>query len=165
MSANTLLIVMLWAAAVGSGLMAGVYFAFSTFIMAAFDRIPASHAVSAMNSINKVILRSLFMLLFFGSTLVSAFLVYSGITMQGHAVSGLILATGLIYVIGMFISTAVFNVPRNDRLAQVDPDSPEARPAWKKYYKEWTFWNHVRTLASLVTCVLCIYALIAIHAA
>ncbi|MCG8463036.1 MAG: DUF1772 domain-containing protein [Holophagales bacterium] len=162
MSADMLLTVMLWAAAISSGLMAGVYLAFSTFIMAAFDRIPASHAVSAMNSINKVILRSLFMLLFFGSTLVSAFLVYSGFAMQNDSVSGLVLAAGLIYVIGMFISTAVFNVPRNDRLARVDPDSAEAQPAWEKYYKEWTFWNHMRTLASLVTFVLSIYALVTV---
>ena len=62
---------LLWFSAIGSGLIAGLFFAFSTFIMTAFDRIPQGHGISAMQSINSAILRSLFMPLFFGTALAS----------------------------------------------------------------------------------------------
>jgi uncharacterized membrane protein len=35
--------ILLWFAAIGCGVMAGVYFAFSTFIMTAFGRIDPAH--------------------------------------------------------------------------------------------------------------------------
>ncbi len=56
-------------AAIGAGLMAGVYFAFSDFIMRSLNRLDAANAVDAMNTINEVILRSWFMSLFFGTSL------------------------------------------------------------------------------------------------
>jgi uncharacterized membrane protein len=61
-------------AAIGAGLMAGVYFAFSGFIMRSLDQLGAVPATDAMNAINEVILRSWFMALFFGSTLLYAVL-------------------------------------------------------------------------------------------
>ena len=36
------------AAAIGSGLIAGIFFAFSTFIMQAFARLPADQGIAAM---------------------------------------------------------------------------------------------------------------------
>ena len=53
--------VLLWIAAVSAGLMAGIYFAFSGFIMRSLDRRDAANAVEVMNTINEVILRSWFM--------------------------------------------------------------------------------------------------------
>jgi uncharacterized membrane protein len=41
--------ILLWFSAIGCGLIAGLYFAFSTFIMTAFDRIGQVHGVAAMN--------------------------------------------------------------------------------------------------------------------
>src|SRR5262245_27127524 len=62
---------LLWFCAIGCGLLAGVYFAFSTFIMTALSRIDQAHGVAAMNSVNSTILRSPFIALFFGTTLAS----------------------------------------------------------------------------------------------
>ena len=45
-------------ATVGSGLTAGLCFAFSAFVMKAFDRLGAPQAIRAMQSINTTILRS-----------------------------------------------------------------------------------------------------------
>jgi uncharacterized membrane protein len=47
---------LLWFGAMSWGLVAGLYFAFSTFIMTALGRIAQVHGVSAMNSINSTIL-------------------------------------------------------------------------------------------------------------
>ena len=61
-------------ATLGAGLMAGVYFAFSTFIMRSLDQLGAVQAADAMNAINEVILQPWFMALIFGSTLLYAVL-------------------------------------------------------------------------------------------
>ncbi|MFC1747943.1 DUF1772 domain-containing protein [Pseudomonadota bacterium] len=151
--------VLLWIAALSSGLMAGVYFAFSTFIMRAFGSINAAHAITAMNAINKVILRSLFMPLFFGSSLVSAALIVAAITHWQEAHAGLALTAGMVYFIGMFVCTAAFNVPLNNVLAKTGPASDKADQLWSHYLRTWTRWNHLRTLSSLVTCALSIWLL------
>ena len=69
------------------------------------------------------------------------------------------LAGGVLYVIGMFVFTVVFNVPLNNALAAVDPASTEAAPLWARYLTDWTLWNHVRTIASTAACALFIWAI------
>jgi uncharacterized membrane protein len=62
---------LLWFSAIGCGLLAGLYFAFSTFVMTALARLGQTQGIAAMNSINVEIVRSLFMPLFLGTTLTS----------------------------------------------------------------------------------------------
>ena len=57
---SALMTLLLTIAAIGAGLMAGIYFAFSSFIMRSLDRLGAANAADAMNAINEVILRSWF---------------------------------------------------------------------------------------------------------
>ena len=58
-------------AAVGSGLVAGVFFAFSSFVMPALRRLPDEQGISAMQSINKAAPTPVFMSALFGSAAVS----------------------------------------------------------------------------------------------
>ena len=152
--------VLLWFSAIGSGLVAGLFFAFSTFIMAALAKIPVPQGISAMQSINSTILRSLFMPLFFGTTL--ACLVLAGVALfrWGQPGTGLMFAGAVIYVLGMFLCTIVLNVPLNNQLAAVSPDGSGAPSVWSRYLADWTRWNHVRTIASTVACGLLIAALL-----
>lgn len=156
---SSLVNVLLWTAALGSGLMAGVYFAFSAFIMKAFDKIETAQSIAAMNAINDAILRSLFMPVFFGSSIISAILIIVAIIQWGEADSGLILIAGLSYFLGMFICTVVFNVPLNKLLAEVNRDTTGAQKVWSQYLKNWTKWNHLRTVSSMISCVLSIWLL------
>jgi len=71
------------------------------------------------------------------------------------------LVGGLVYVLGMFGVTMVFNVPLNNALAAADPSSQGTAPLWARYLKEWTFWNHVRTVACVAACALFIVAITA----
>ena len=152
--------ILLWTAALGSGLMAGVYFAFSAFIMKAFGELETNQAIAAMNAINKVILRSLFMPVFFASTVISVLLIIVAFSQWGEVGSGVALIAGLVYLVGMFMCTVVFNVPLNNRLTALNPHSADAEVNWSHYLKTWTQWDHLRTLASLITCVLCIWVLL-----
>ena len=156
---STTVTVLLWMTAISSGLIAGVYFSFSVFIMQALSKIKITRSIAAMNSINKTILRSLFMPLFFGSSVISLCLIITAFAYWGEARIELVLIAGSVYFIGMFVVTVVFNVPLNNLLASTDPDSDNAQQVWSHYLINWSRWNHLRTVNSLLTCILCIWLL------
>jgi len=156
---STIVTALLWTAALSSGLMAGVYFAFSGFIMQAFGKIDTTQSIAAMKSINETILRSSFMPLFFGSTIISVLLMIATFVHWGEAGTELTLMAGAVYFVGMFACTVLFNVPLNNLLAKLDPNSANAHQVWSRYLKTWTNWNHLRTISSLVTCILCVWLL------
>lgn len=145
---------LLWISAIGCGLMAGVYFAFSAFIMTALGGIAPAAGISAMNAINRLIVRSPFMPLFLATTLASAALVVLGaLGLSGFRAIALITG-GAIYVVGMFGVTAVCNVPLNNALADIDGTGGGDVAHWQRYCRQWTLWNHVRAAASTVSSVL-----------
>ena len=150
---------LLWFSAIGCGLLAGLYFAFSTFIMTALGRIGQVSGIMAMNAINVVIVQSLFIPLFLGTTLASLLLAVTAAFRWGEPGAAAMLAGGALYVIGMFVCTAVIHVPMNNALAAVDPAGVEAASLWARYLTDWTLWNHVRSVSSSLACALFIWAI------
>ncbi|MXN79854.1 DUF1772 domain-containing protein [Burkholderia sp. 4701] len=151
--------ILLWCSAIGCGVLAGVYFAFSAFVMTSLGRVAPAAGIAAMNAINVDIVRSLFMPAFLGTTLTSLALVVLALLRVGEPGATWIAAGGAIYVLGMFVVTMVFNVPLNDALAAADPSSAEGAASWARYLRDWTRWNHVRTVASMAACGLFIAAI------
>ncbi|KQZ14847.1 hypothetical protein ASD44_12825 [Mesorhizobium sp. Root554] len=139
------------AAILGSGLMAGLFFAFSTAVMAALARLPAGQGATAMNAINMVIQNPVFLAVFMGTALVCAALAVKAVLGWSQPGSLWLLAGGLFYLVGIFGITVVFNVPLNDVLAAVDPASSEGTALWTRYLDEWVFWNHARTVGGIVS--------------
>jgi uncharacterized membrane protein len=134
--------VLAFAAVLGCGLMAGVFFAFSAFVMRALAALPAGQGAAAMRSISVVILGSLFMAVFMGTAAACVALGAVSFTRWGGLGAGWLLAGSVLYLVGTFGVTAAFNVPLNEALAAKDD-------VWPRYVVVWTAWNHVRTLASL----------------
>lgn len=157
MSAFTILEIL---AIIGSGLTAGIFYAFSTFVMAALARIPPEQGIAAMNSINVMVINPWFFAVFFGTPLVCAILVVMALLKWGEPGAAVILAASLIYVVGSLVVTMVFNVPLNNELAAVTSASGEGAALWSRYLSDWTFWNSVRTAAPLLAMVLFIWGLI-----
>lgn len=134
-------------ATVGSGLVAGLMFAFSACVMAALGRLPAAQGIAAMQSINVAILNPAFRLLFFGTTTSCVLLaVIAAFADQPGALWRV--AGSLLFIVGAFLVTIVVNVPLNNALADVDPASSEGARLWQRYLARWTVWNHVRTVAA-----------------
>jgi uncharacterized membrane protein len=150
---------LLWFAAIGCGVLGGLYFAFSAFIMTAFARIDRACAAVAMTAINAAIVRSLFMPIFLGTTLASLALAIAAVLDWHGPAAPAMLAGGAGHVLGMFVVTMLFNVPLNNALASADPASDEAAPVWARYLRAWTAWNHVRTVASITACAMFISAI------
>jgi uncharacterized membrane protein len=145
-------------AALGSGLIAGVFFAFSSFVMPALARLPAAHGISAMQSINVVVLNRSFLGVFLGTAACSMVLALRA-TADSSASARLALAGSLFYLVGCVVVTRVGNIPYNDALMRVAPDTPQAAAVWERFVVRWSVCNHVRGVASFLACTLFILSL------
>jgi uncharacterized membrane protein len=131
---------------IGSGLMGGLYFAFSTSVMPALRRLPPAAGAEAMQQVNRVILNPLFYLVFMGTALVCLLLVI-GAPFSGRAGTVWIVIGALLYLAGNTGLTMVVNVPMNNRLDAANPLTDQGGAIWADYLNRWTAWNHVRALA------------------
>jgi uncharacterized membrane protein len=156
---TTIITGLLWFAALGCGVIGGVYFAFSAFIMTSLSRVDHSKGIAVMTAINSDILKSVFMPLFIGTTFASVALTTMATFRWGEPGSVAICWGGTVYVIGMFLVTIVGNVPLNTALAVVSPSGVEAKLIWESYLKNWVFWNSLRMIASLAATALFIGAI------
>lgn len=142
---------LVFVAALGGGIAAGLFFIFSNTIMASFAPLPAAQGIAAMQQINVTIINPLFMAVFMGLAVLSLVLAAKAIFGWSETGSAWLLIGSVAYLIGCFLVTVVFNVPLNDALAAVDPASADGAAMWARYLKEWLPWNHVRAVACLVS--------------
>jgi uncharacterized membrane protein len=145
--------------ALGCGLIAGVFFAFSAFVMRALSRLPAAQGIAAMQSINVVAITPLFMAALFGTAAACALLAVFSLSTWHKPGATYLLAGSLLYLVGAILVTIVFNVPRNEALAAVDPAGADGATLWASYVTSWTAWNHVRAAAALAAAALLVMAL------
>lgn len=138
-------------AGVGCGLVAGIFLAFSSFVMTALARLPAAQSVAAMQAINVAVINPLFLGLFLGSGVLA--LLAAVLAPSPYSIAGAVLY--LVVTIGV---TLTANVPLNNQLAVIDPKTPAAVRAWEQYHARWTRRNHVRTVAALIACVVLLRA-------
>lgn len=146
-------------AALGCGLIAGVFFAFSTFVMKALAQQPPAQGIATMQSINVTAINPWFMTAFLGTTFVCLVLMVSSLLRWQQPGAAYLLVSALFYLLGCFGVTMVFNVPLNDALAVANPNSSEGTNLWARYLTNWTFWNHIRTLAAFIAAALFTMAL------
>jgi|SRR5687768_9682429 len=146
---DALLIPLTIAALPGCALMAGTFYAFSTFVMRALARVPGDAGIAAMQSINVAVINPMFLGVFLGTAGVCALVVAGAVMRWGRAGGAYLIAGGLLYVLGTFGVTILCNVPLNNVLARLQPTDPDAAARWAEYLSRWTAWNHVRTVAAL----------------
>lgn len=122
---------------VGTGLVGGVYAAFSVMVIPALRRLPDGDAAAAMVAINRAAERGPFLVLFGGTAIAAATL---GVSALGHGA-----ATDLAVAGASLASTAITvaaNVPLNRRL------DVDGATFWPTYARRWTRWNAARALAA-----------------
>lgn len=136
-------------AALGCGLNAGVFFAFSTFVMSGLRRLPAGQATATMRSINVTAVRPPLMLALFGTAAVCVYIAVNGALELDRSRGVLSLIGSGTFLLGAIVVTAAVNVPLNNALAAVDPEPDSTERQWAAFERPWTRANHVRTLSSL----------------
>jgi uncharacterized membrane protein len=174
-----------WAVAVGAvgcGLVGGVLFAFSTFVMAGLRSVAPEVGAASMASINRHATRAPFGSLLVVVTGVVTVLGVVAATRLEEAGMSFVLGGAAVYLVGGIGVTAAVNVPLNDRLEAADAAvraaastpgglspsggglsgsrvlaaSPTAQrdQVWTLFLRRWVAWNHVRTVACAVAAVL-----------
>lgn len=156
---DSLIFFLILVAALGCGLNAGVFFAFSGFVMTALARLPPAQGIAAMQSINVQAVTRWFMTAFFGTGVLCLLLAIAALLRWGEAGAPWLLAGSLLYLGGAIGVTMAFNVPRNNALAAAAPESPAGADLWARYVVGWTAWNHLRTAACLAAAAAFIMAL------
>jgi uncharacterized membrane protein len=145
--------------ALGCGLVAGFFFAYSASVMQALARRPPAEGLAAMQSINIVVINPLVMGALFGTALACIAVIVGAVLDWGDPHAVYLVIGAAVYLVGAILVTGAYNVPRNDAIAKLDPNSPDAAGVWNRYVKEWTAANHVRTLSSLAAATLLTIAL------
>lgn len=147
---STLVNVTVLISALGSALAAGVFFAFSTFVMKALARLRPEQGIAAMQTINVTVLNPWFFAVFFGTGAGCIFLVFFALSNWSGPVAVHLALGSTLYIGGCVFVTMVFNVPLNNALARANASDPHSVVLWRDYLHRWTFWNHVRTVGSLL---------------
>ena len=146
---NGFLFVLTLLAALGCAMMAGVFFAFSAFVMKALARLPAEQGVAAMQAINMAAITPAFMTALFGTAVACGALAVWALFARDERLAPYLLGGGALYLVGTILLTILYHVPRNEALARVEPHSADTESHWRRYHLGWTTWNHVRAATAL----------------
>lgn len=150
---------LLWLAVLGSAIMAGLFFAFSVFILQSFNTIMPSQAMVAMQSINANITKPLFILAFAGTAIVSLVLGASSLISLDERSAVYSLIGCVLFLLGTIVVTVAFNIPLNNDLDKLNPNAASNAADWKHFVDSWLPWNHARTVLNLAAVVSFILAI------
>jgi uncharacterized membrane protein len=135
-----------------SGVVTGLLFAFSNFVLRALQDLPAEHGMFAMQRINKTIINPIFLIFFMGTPLLCLIIgVLSALELSAPGYA-FFLGGAVVYLLGPFGITMFFNVPLNNTLAETA--LTESAEAWPLYRKKWQRWNHIRTYMGILSVLL-----------
>lgn len=147
---NTLTTVLIVASILGSAVVGGIFFAFSSFVMRALAGIPAPAGIQAMQSINVVVLNPGFLALFAGTALLFLALGILALIDWSSGHGPYLLGAAVAYLGGTWMVTIAGNVPLNNRLAEQVPGDAAAEREWQHYLERWTRLNTRRTGAAIL---------------
>lgn len=137
--------------ALWSAVVAGVFSAFSEFIMSALLKAEPASGIKVMQHINRDVIRTQFVAGILSIAAFSTlFALYSLTVFEGAALATLILAS-LVFLPSVFLMTMFGNVPMNNRLDSLDHRSAAAHAYWLEYGHRWTRLNHVRSVGCVLT--------------
>ena len=142
-----------------SALVAGIFLAFSDFVMRALLLAKAEGGIESMQHINKTVIRSFFIITFLALAPATSILaIYAWFKLSGSGQS-LIITAAVTYLVTVFCVTLLFNIPMNERLAAIPYKSTKAESYWTVYGRIWTLWNHLRTAGSAATAICLLLAM------
>ncbi|WEG10276.1 DUF1772 domain-containing protein [Microbacterium horticulturae] len=150
MSAPIWFTILVWVTAALTMVNAGIYLAFSTFVLPALRTLPAGDAVRAMQRINEKAPRSAFMVPFIGSALGAAAVIVAAFVIRAEGFWWLI--GGAVAALVAFFLTAAVNVPLNNTLAAAT--DANAKAGWARFDRPWAASNHLRAAISIVSSAL-----------
>lgn len=145
-------------AVAASGVTAAVYLYFAVRVMPALARTAPPRAVARMQELNRAIVRSPFIVAFFGAAVLGGYQVVQLLGGGWGSSDVLTGVAGLAYVAG-FALTIGYHVPRNARLERFGAGHA-GEVYWVTYQREWNRANVIRAGLSTASVGLGIAALV-----
>ncbi|MFF5716132.1 DUF1772 domain-containing protein [Streptomyces buecherae] len=162
MPLKTLHTVALLAATLTTGLMAGLFAAFSYAVMPGLGGSSDRTFVEGMQKINASILNGWFMFCFLGGIAFTALALALSLRSGADRAALPWIITGLVLYLAMFVITSGVNVPLNDQLAKAgDPARiADLAAARRDFEARWVTWNTVRAVANIAAFAVLAWALV-----
>lgn len=139
-------------------LIAGIFFAFSDFVMKSLNRMEETAAIEAMQSINLWVYRSFFMIGLYTMVPVSLFGIFNWAFNAGDPLFAM---GGAAYLIGVIIVSGLGNIPLNEKLAKLPSGDLATKKFWVHYVQKWSALNHLRVLGATVAALFFTYGVVA----
>ena len=149
---------------VATGLMAGLWYAWTVSVIPGTRRIPDTTYITTMQNINKAIINPAFIIPFMGIPVLLAGAAIVQFRAGDYRRGWLLTAAGATYIVGVLGVTIGGNVPLNDALEAFDlAGSDEQAIATRRdtYETPWNRWHYLRTAANIGSFVLASAAAIA----
>ena len=142
-----------------TGLMAGVYFAFSIAVTPGLGRTDAKAYVTSTQRINESILNPVFLTTFLLAFAAPAVAVFLHLGDEGRARLPWIIAGALLYG-ATIVTTGALNIPLNNQIAAAGDVTSESAPAVRAaFHDRWLRYNNVRTVLAVAAVIMLAVAL------
>lgn len=148
-----------------SGLVAGLFYAYSCSVNPGLHMLGDKEYIQAMQGINSAIQNPVFFISFMGLLVVYPLCSYQLYRHNGGLSFYLIIGAMLIYFVAVFGSTVLFNVPLNNRLAQFNTNTTSSEQITlmrQAFERPWNFYHSIRMIASIIAFALSILCLLKI---
>jgi uncharacterized membrane protein len=135
------------AATVGAAVNAGVFLAFSSFVMPAVRDLPAAGGIEAMQALDRAA-PAPFTVLGFGTAILCLPVIVRGLRAWRTTTGRWMLGGAAAFLVSAIVITFAANVPISYTIDTLDPGSLGAQTRWVDLAGQWAWWNHLRTLGS-----------------
>jgi len=148
-------------------LVAGLLFAFAAVVMPGIRRLDDGGFIRAFQAIDRVIQNKqpLFMLVWVGSVLALISATVLGVFALNGADRLLIVVAALLYLLCVQVPTFAINVPLNNQIQKLDPDSMNEttrKRAREAFEPRWNMWNAIRTSGASATSIVLMLLLVSV---
>lgn len=141
------------AAAVGTGVNGGAFFAFSSIVMPGLRELPAAQGIAAMQAFNRTAVTPPLMLMMFVTAALCVVLIVRAAMTWDSASAPWILAAAIAFLLAAVVITGTGNVPVSASVDALDPSRTGVSARWDDLFTQWDWWNHARTLTSITAAV------------
>ncbi|NNE48051.1 MAG: DUF1772 domain-containing protein [Rhodothermales bacterium] len=146
-------------------LVAGFLFAFAVVAMPGIRNLNDAEFIRAFQVMDRVIQNNqpIFLIVWVGSAVVLLVALVLGFGQLEGVDRLLLVASSIVYILGVQLPTVAINVPLNNRLQMLDVvnlDEAERRTARNDFEPRWNTWNVVRAVLSSLAVALLIILLV-----
>jgi uncharacterized membrane protein len=146
---------------------AGLLFAFAIVVMPGIRSLSDKEFIKTFQVIDKVIQNNqpLFMMVWIGSILATIGSLILGLQQLDGIELLIIIIAAILYLFGVQLSTAINNIPLNNKLQTIDVDiinDLDAKLARESFESRWNQWNIIRSVFASIVSILLIVLLLLI---